>query len=467
MMELEDVKKEYIRIREELEHSKKGLEAINKRIYRLEKELRIKELKLEIANLENDSVSISEIEKEIADDKNAIREIKSIAISDKEKFEQKYANLTAKMKSLDMDPYNKGKLDMMIQIRKMEKLENKEFKMKNIQKAVLNNEGLKSNIEKMVVLYPFVLKYTQELNKPDVEKSKVEYLKKELYKAQEKFYINQLQVSEYIDKNNLDIKLLDLDDLMVENPKIENNNVNLNDLFNRVFEKINVEKDAITRENRILDENAYKEYFYQKNVNEQKAKENLNKPEVEKDEVSDMEESELKNKNLKEDIEDDFKEVDLDDFDKAEDFEIQDNKDSKDRIEDDFEEVDLDEFETTPDQQAKTRQKITKAMRVYDPKENNFFKKILNGIKNIVDKFIINPIKQKKLEAYYDKQRQEKKAVRQKQMEELQLKAKREENKENFRDELCANHKLKNNIDGLRAKNNINHVSKDDHDVER
>lgn len=237
-MELDDVKKEYIRIREELESSKKGLEVINKKIYSLEKDLKIKELKLEIAKLENDSVAIGEIEKEIADDKNAIREIKSIAMRDKEKFEQKYANLTAKMKSLDMDPYNKGKLDMMLQIRKIGKLENKETKMKNIQKAVLSNEGLKANIEKMVVLYPFVLKYTQELNKPNVDKSKVEHLKKELYNVQEKFYINQLQVSEYIDKNNLDIKLSDLDDLMVENPKIENDNVDLNDLFNRVFKKL-------------------------------------------------------------------------------------------------------------------------------------------------------------------------------------------------------------------------------------
>ena len=436
-MELDDVKKEYIRIREELEDSKNGLEAINKKIYNLEKELRIKKLKLEIANLENDSVAISEIEKEIADDKNAIREIKSIAMRDKEKFEQKYANLTAKMKSLDMDPYNKGKLDMMLQIRKIGKLENKETKMKNIQKAVLSNEGLKANIEKMVVLYPFVLKYTQELNKPNVDKSKVENLKKELYNVQEKFYINQLQVSEYIDKNNLDIKLSDLDDLMVENPKIENNNVDLNDLFNRVFEKINVEKDVITREDRKLDEIAYKEHLYQKIVNEQKGKEDTNKSGTEKGEPSDMDESELK------------------------------NKDSKDDIEDDFEEVDLDEFETTPEQQAKTRQKITKAMRVYDPKEDNLFKKILNGIKNIVDKFIINPIKQKKLEAYYDKQRQEKKAARQKQVEELQLKEKRDKNKNNFRDELVANHKLENDMDEVKATNKINHVSKDDHDLER
>ena len=67
-MELDDVKKEYIRIREELESSKKGLEVINKKIYSLEKDLKIKELKLEIAKLENDSVAISEIEKEIADD---------------------------------------------------------------------------------------------------------------------------------------------------------------------------------------------------------------------------------------------------------------------------------------------------------------------------------------------------------------------------------------------------------------
>ena len=139
-MELDDVKKEYIRIREELESSKKGLEVINKKIYSLEKDLKIKELKLEIAKLENDSMAISEIEKEIADDKNAIREIKSTPMRAKEKFEQKYANLTAKMKSLDMDPYNKGKLDMMLQIRKIGKLENKETKMKNIQKAVLSNE---------------------------------------------------------------------------------------------------------------------------------------------------------------------------------------------------------------------------------------------------------------------------------------------------------------------------------------
>lgn len=436
-MELDDVKKEYIRIREELESSKKGLEVINKKIYSLEKDLKIKELKLEIAKLENDSMAISEIEKEIADDKNAIREIKSTAMRDKEKFEQKYVNLTAKMKSLDMDPYNKGKLDMMLQIRKIGKLENKETKMKNIQKAVLSNEGLKANIEKMVVLYPFVLKYTQELNKPNVDKSKVEHLKKELYNVQEKFYINQLQVSEYIDKNNLDIKLSDLDDLMVENPKIENDNVDLNDLFNRVFEKINAEKDVITREDRKLDEIAYKEHLYQKIVNEQKGKEDTNKSGTEKGELSDMDESELK------------------------------NKDSKDDIEDDFEEVDLDEFETTPEQQAKTRQKITKAMRVYDPKEDNLFKKILNGIKNIVDKFIINPIKQKKLDAYYDKQRQEKKAARQKQMEELQLKEKRDKNKNNFRDELIANHKLENDMDEVKARNKINHISKDDHDLER
>ena len=452
-MELDDVKKEYIRIREELESSKKGLEVINKKIYSLEKDLKIKELKLEIAKLENDSVAIGEIEKEIADDKNAIREIKSIAMRDKEKFEQKYANLTAKMKSLDMDPYNKGKLDMMLQIRKIGKLENKETKMKNIQKAVLSNEGLKANIEKMVVLYPFVLKYTQELNKPNVDKSKVEHLKKELYNVQEKFYINQLQVSEYIDKNNLDIKLSDLDDLMVENPKIENDNVDLNDLFNRVFEKINVEKDAITREDRKLDEIAYKEHLYQKIVNEQKGKEDTNKSGTEKGEPSDMDESELKNKDSKDDIEDDFEEVDLDEFDKFEDSEMEDDKDLEDNIEDDFEEVDLDEFETTPEQQAKTRQKITKAMRVYDPKEDNFFKKILNGIKNIVDKFIINPIKQK--------------AARQKQVEELQLKEKRDKNKNNFRDELVANHKLENDMDEVKAGNKINHVSKYDHDLER
>ena len=60
-MELDDVKKEYIRIREELESSKKGLEVINKKIYSIDHDLIFKEMKLEIDKLENNSVAIVEI----------------------------------------------------------------------------------------------------------------------------------------------------------------------------------------------------------------------------------------------------------------------------------------------------------------------------------------------------------------------------------------------------------------------
>ena len=60
-----DLKKEYLKIQEEISEAKKSLNKINLILGELERSLKIKELKFEIANLERDNEGVSKLEKEI------------------------------------------------------------------------------------------------------------------------------------------------------------------------------------------------------------------------------------------------------------------------------------------------------------------------------------------------------------------------------------------------------------------
>ena len=64
-----DLKKEYLKIQEEISEAKKSLNKINLILGELERSLKIKELKFEIANLERDNEGVSKLEKEIKAEK--------------------------------------------------------------------------------------------------------------------------------------------------------------------------------------------------------------------------------------------------------------------------------------------------------------------------------------------------------------------------------------------------------------
>ena len=81
-----DLKKEYLKIQEEISEAKKSLNKINLILGELERSLKIKELKFEIANLERDNEGVSKLEKEIKAEKILVDKIRLKAIREKEKF---------------------------------------------------------------------------------------------------------------------------------------------------------------------------------------------------------------------------------------------------------------------------------------------------------------------------------------------------------------------------------------------
>ena len=75
-----DLKKEYLKIQEEISEAKKSLNKINLILGELERSLKIKELKFEIANLERDNEGVSKLEKEIKAEKILVDKIRLKAI---------------------------------------------------------------------------------------------------------------------------------------------------------------------------------------------------------------------------------------------------------------------------------------------------------------------------------------------------------------------------------------------------
>ena len=78
-----DLKKEYLKIQEEISEAKKSLNKINLILGELERSLKIKELKFEIANLERDNEGVSKLEKEIKAEKILVDKIRLKAIREK------------------------------------------------------------------------------------------------------------------------------------------------------------------------------------------------------------------------------------------------------------------------------------------------------------------------------------------------------------------------------------------------
>ena len=242
-----DLKKEYLKIQEEISEAKKSLNKINLILGELERSLKIKELKFEIANLERDNEGVSKLEKEIKAEKILVDKIRLKAIREKEKFKDTKKILGEKIEALEMDPYNKGKLDMALKMKELDKIENKKAKMVKIQNHILNNDGLKQNLKSMMAIYPSVLKYTQELNRPNIDSKEKESLVKSLYNVQREFYENQQVISDYIEKNNLDISMMDFDILM-PNDVIDKdaNNIDVDHSVNRVINNLNREREFLS-----------------------------------------------------------------------------------------------------------------------------------------------------------------------------------------------------------------------------
>ena len=404
-----DLKKEYLKIQEEISEAKKSLNKINLILGELERSLKIKELKFEIANLERDNEGVSKLEKEIKAEKILVDKIR---LKDTKKI------LGEKIEALEMDPYNKGKLDMALKMKELDKIENKKAKMVKIQNHILNNDGLKQNLKNMMAIYPSVLKYTQELNRPNIDSKEKESLVKSLYNVQREFYENQQVISDYIEKNNLDISMMDFDVLM-PNDVIDKdaNNIDVDYSVNRVINNLNRERVCILSEDERLNEAEYIKFKSKSMEGGDKSK---------SDDAIDKDDSKIDNsKTLKEDSKT-IKKVS----------ESLDN----DKNNDDFEEVDLDSVKVDPERQKDIRKKINDAMVV---KEDGIFKRLFDFIKNSFDN-LSRKFNKKKMASRRDKLRkemldkrhQEAKDEISKTMEKV-----KQDKKKDFRDELINTHK--------------------------
>jgi len=409
-----DLKKEYLKIQEEISEAKKSLNKINLILGELERSLKIKELKFEIANLERDNEGVSKLEKEIKAEKILVDKIRLKAIREKEKFKDTKKILGEKIEALEMDPYNKGKLDMALKMKELDKIENKKAKMVKIQNHILNNDGLKQNLKNMMAIYPSVLKYTQELNRPNIDSKEKESLVKSLYNVQREFYENQQVISDYIEKNNLDISMMDFDVLM-PNDVIDKdaNNIDVDYSVNRVINNLNRERVSILSEDERLNEAEYIKFKSKSMESGDKSK---------SDDTIDKNDSKIDNsKTLKEDSKT-IKKV------------------SKNLDNDDFEEVDLDSVKVDPERQKDIRKKINDAMVV---KEDGLFKRLFDFIKNSFDN-LSRKFNKKKMASRRDKLRkemldkrhQEAKDEISKTMEKV-----KQDKKKDFRDELVSTHK--------------------------
>ena len=406
-----DLKKEYLKIQEEISEAKKSLNKINLILGELERSLKIKELKFEIANLERDNEGVSKLEKEIKAEKILVDKIRLKAIREKEKFKDTKKILGEKIEALEMDPYNKGKLDMALKMKELDKIENKKAKMVKIQNHILNNDGLKQNLKNMMAIYPSVLKYTQELNRPNIDSKEKESLVKSLYNVQREFYENQQVISDYIEKNNLDISMMDFDVLML-NDVIDKdaNNIDVDYSVNRVINNLNREKVCILSEDERLNEAEYIKFKSKPMEGGDKSK---------SDDAIDKNDSKVDNsKTIKK---------------------VSENLDN-DKNNDDFEEVDLDSVKVDPERQKDIRKKINDAMVV---KEDGLFKRLFDFIKNSFDN-LSRKFNKKKMASRRDKLRkemldkrhQEAKDEISKTMEKV-----KQDKKKEFRDELINTHK--------------------------
>lgn len=371
-------------------------------------------MKFEIANLERDNEGVSKLEKEIKAEKILVDKIRLKAIREKEKFKDTKKILGEKLEALEMDPYNKGKLDMALKMKELDKIENKKAKMVKIQNHILNNDGLKQNLKNMMAIYPSVLKYTQELNRPNIDSKEKESLVKSLYNVQREFYENQQVISDYIEKNNLDILMMDFDVLM-PNDVIDKdaNNIDVDYSVNRVINNLNRERVSILSEDERLNEAEYIKFKSKSMESGDKSK---------SDDTIDKNDSKIDNsKTLKEDSKT-IKKV------------------SKNLDNDDFEEVDLDSVKVDPERQKDIRKKINDAMVV---KEDGLFKRLFDFIKNSFDK-LSRKFNKKKMASRRDKLRkemldkrhQEAKDEISKTMEKV-----KQDKKKDFRDELVSTHK--------------------------
>ena len=251
-----------------------------------------------------------------------------------------------------------------------------------------------------------------------IDSKEKESLVKSLYNVQREFYENQQVISDYIEKNNLDISMMDFDVLM-PNDVIDKdaNNIDVDHSVNRVINNLNRERVCILNEDERLNEAEYIRF-------KSKAMEGGDKSKS--DDAIDKNDSKIDNsKTLKEDSKT-IKKVS----------ESLDN----DKNNDDFEEVDLDSVKVDPERQKNIRKKINDAMVV---KEDGIFKRLFNFIRESFDK-LSRKFNKKKMASKRDKLRkemldkrhQEAKDEISKTMEKV-----KQDKKKDFRDELVNTHK--------------------------
>lgn len=286
-----------------------------------------------------------------------------------------------------------------------------------------------------MAIYPSVLKYTQELNRPNIDSKEKESLVKSLYNVQREFYENQQVISDYIEKNNLDISMMDFDVLM-PNDVIDKdaNNIDVDHSVNRVINNLNRERVSILSEDERLNEAEYIKFKSKVMEGGDKSK---------SDDAIDKNDSKIDNsKTLKEDSKT-IKKVS----------ESLDN----DKNNDDFEKVDLDSVKVDPERQKDIRKKINDAMVV---KEDGIFKRLFNFIRESFDK-LSRKFNKKKMASRRDKLRremldkrhQEAKDEISKTMEKV-----KQDKKKDFRDELVSTHK--DVKDDVTVKKSFDTVSK-------
>lgn len=261
-MNLEELNKEYVKLKADLEQARKNIEATRIKVSDLEGDKIIQQAEKVKAKRNSDKVAEQVAEDEIKRIEDEVKKVMNNAKEQKGKMIELQRKIYEKVEEIKKNPEMKAHLDEVLAKkydRKISKLENekeeltgKKFRLENLQKLVTNHPALGNNLKGIIVAQKEIdvlQKELDDMKTTDQTTGTITYadparaneiMNTLIPNAQNKITTNKTPLMTYITKKSLNITEQDIDDLVANKPVLDSKgNLVLDATINRNISKYN------------------------------------------------------------------------------------------------------------------------------------------------------------------------------------------------------------------------------------
>ena len=393
---LSNINEEYLILKTEIANSEKEYDNLKKILDVSDKKLKLLQLDLAAAEINNDENKIKNIKEKIGNVKSGIAKIQLKAKVKKAQLDSLQKILDGKIQELMNDPEIKQQVQfIMVNNNKnvvkklspeLQKINARMKKIDNLKKLIENDKSVGNSLRGMISAREQLEVLNEGMNNPLLKSDEKNQIENEILKMEEKFNSNKNRLFAHTNKKNMGIELDDLEGLFKQEIKRnKEGRINLKHIFAQ--ESIELRKKSKELTNRITNSEKYVTrygFVAQKETpaKEVSIRESSTKEDFESVDLDSVHTDPERSAKIREQLFNPTNPETRYGFVAQKEAPAKEVSIKESSTKEDFESVDLDSVHTDPERSAQISEKLLNPTNSETPKKEGFFSKFVNFFKN-------------------------------------------------------------------------------------